>query len=75
MGSYIGWRLHLRPWLWQLTRRIDSRIFQNMTVENIIKKVFENYTGDVVWELSGTYAARVYCVQYRETDFNFVVVG
>ena len=25
VGSYIGWRLHLRPWLWQLTRRIDSR--------------------------------------------------
>jgi type VI secretion system secreted protein VgrG len=72
VGSMIGWRLIVRPWLWQLTRRIDNRIFQNMTVEAIIKKVFENYTGDVVWELSGSYSPRLYCVQYRETDFNFV---
>lgn len=72
VGSMIGWRLIVRPWLWQLTRRIDNRIFQNLTVEAIIKKVFENYTGDVVWELSGSYSPRLYCVQYRETDFNFV---
>ncbi len=71
-GKLISWRLHLRPWLWQLTRRADNRIFQNMTVEAIIKKVFEKYTGDVVWELSGSYPSRLYCVQYRETDFNFV---
>jgi type VI secretion system secreted protein VgrG len=71
-GKKIGWRLQLRPWLWKLTRRADSRIFQNMTVEAILKKVFENYTGDVVFELQGSYTPRLYCVQYRETDFNFV---
>jgi type VI secretion system secreted protein VgrG len=71
-GSLVAWRLQLRPWLWKLTRRADTRIFQNMTVEAIIKKVFENYTGDVVFELQGAFAPRVYCVQYRETDFNFV---
>jgi type VI secretion system secreted protein VgrG len=71
-GKKIGWRLQLRPWLWKLTRRADSRIFQNMTVEAILKKVFENYPGDVVFELQGSYPPRLYCVQYRETDFNFV---
>ena len=71
-GKKIGWRLQLRPWLWKLTRRADSRIFQNMTVEAILKKVFENYPGDVVFELQGSYSPRLYCVQYRETDFNFV---
>ena len=71
-GKKIGWRLQLRPWLWKLTRRADNRIFQNMTVEAILKKVFENYTGDVVFELQGSYTPRLYCVQYRETDFNFV---
>jgi type VI secretion system secreted protein VgrG len=72
VGRLIGWRLQLRPWLWLLTRRADSRVFQNMTVEAIIKKVFEKYTGDVVFDLRGSFAPRLYCVQYRETDFNFV---
>ena len=72
-GKLISWRLQLRPWLWQLTRRSDSRIYQNMTVENIIKDVFSKYTGAVVdWQLEGAFVARPYCVQYRETDFNFV---
>ena len=74
VGKLISWRLQLRPALWQLTRRSDSRIFQDMTVENIIKEVFKTYTAglDVVWQLEGTFAPRPYCVQYRETDFNFV---
>jgi type VI secretion system secreted protein VgrG len=71
-GKKIGWRLQLRPWLWKLTRRADSRIFQNMTVEAILKQVFQHYPGgDVVFELQGSYTPRLYCVQYRETDFNF----
>ena len=73
VGKLISWRLQLRPWLWQLTRRSDSRIYQNMTVENIIKDVFSKYTGVVAdWQLEGTQSPRPYCVQYRETDFNFV---
>ena len=73
VGKLISWRLQLRPWLWQLTRRSDSRIYQNMTVENIIKDVFSKYSGVVVdWQLEGTQSPRPYCVQYRETDFNFV---
>lgn len=71
-GGLLTWRLQLRPWLWRLTRRADNRIFQNLTTEAILKKVFANYTGNVVFELSGTYIQRLYCVQYRETDFNFV---
>jgi type VI secretion system secreted protein VgrG len=72
-GKLVSWRLQLRPWLWLLTRRSDNRIFQNMTVEAIIKEVFEKYTGVTVdWQLQGSFAPRLYCVQYRETDFNFV---
>jgi type VI secretion system secreted protein VgrG len=72
-GKLISWRLQLRPWLWRLTRRADNRIFQNLTVEDIIKKVFEKHPGgDVVFELQGSFTPRLYCVQYRESDFNFV---
>ena len=72
-GKLVTWRLQLRPSLWRLTRRSDSRVYQNLTVENIIKDVFDKYPGLTVdWQLTGTFAPRLYCVQYRETDFNFV---
>ena len=63
----------VRPWLWFLTRTADCRIFQEMTVPDIIKKVFgDQPTADFKLELTGTYRKWTYCVQYRETDFNFV---
>lgn len=71
-GRNISYRLTLRPWLWLLTRRANLRIFQEMTAPDIIKEVFGEYTSTFVDELSATYATRTYCVQYRETDFNFV---
>ena len=35
----MSWRLQLRPWLWQLTRRSDNRIYQNQTVPQIVEKI------------------------------------
>ena len=67
------YRAVLRPWLWFLTRTSNCRIFQELSVPDIIKKVFEdNKFSDFKLELSNTYKPRNYCVQYRETDFNFV---
>ncbi len=61
------------PWLWFLTRRADCRIFQNMTVPDIIAQVFDHAGfSDYRKDLRGSYDQREYCVQYRETDFNFV---
>jgi type VI secretion system secreted protein VgrG len=73
-GRYFGYLAEVRPWLWFLTRSSDCRIFQEMTVPDIIKKVFADYGGVAVHEfkLDRTYRKRDYCVQYRETDFNFV---
>jgi type VI secretion system secreted protein VgrG len=72
-GSFACYRATLRPWLWFLTRTADSRIFQEMTVPDIIKQVFDDqgFT-DLDDKLSGSYRTWTYCVQYRETDFNFV---
>jgi type VI secretion system secreted protein VgrG len=63
----------LRPWLWFLTRRADCRIFQTQTTPEIVKQVFRDagFT-DFKDTLSRTYQTWEYCVQYRETDFNFV---
>lgn len=61
------------PWFWLLTRTSDCRIFQNMTVPDIIKEVFrdDGFT-DFEDALSGSYRTWINCVQYRESDFNFV---
>lgn len=61
------------PWLWLLTRSADCRIFQNLSVTDIIAEMFKKRGfQDFVPRLKKTYPKREYCVQYRETDFNFV---
>jgi type VI secretion system secreted protein VgrG len=61
------------PWFWFLTLFSDCRIFQNMSVPDIVEKVFKDRGFfDFRPSLKGAYNPREYCVQYRETDFNFV---
>ncbi len=72
LGSNVSYRMTVRPWLWLLTRGTNVRIFQKMTVPDILKKVFTEYGGQIDVQLSGTFRKREYCVQYRESDFNFV---
>jgi type VI secretion system secreted protein VgrG len=57
------------PQFWLLTQHARSRTFQHVNVPDILKKVLEGL--DVVFEIQGTFHPRDYCVQYRETDFNF----
>lgn len=73
-GRLTRYQATLVPWLWLLTRTSDCRIFQEKTVPEIIKEVFDD-TGftDYEFKLSnGPYRTWEYCVQYRETHFNFV---
>ncbi|MBI5017318.1 MAG: type VI secretion system tip protein VgrG [Deltaproteobacteria bacterium] len=73
VGSYAAYRAVLRPWLWFLTRAADCRIFQEKTVPDIIKEVFRTHGfTDFDQTLNGSYRTWDYCVQYRETDFDFV---
>ena len=62
----------LVPWMWMLTRTSDCRIFQGMTVPDIIAKIFQEHKLDFSNRLHSSFEPREYCVQYRETDFNFV---
>ena len=63
----------LVPWLWNLTRTTDSRIFQHKTVPDIITQIFGDLGySDYKLQLTGSYEPRPYCVQYRETDMCFV---
>jgi type VI secretion system secreted protein VgrG len=72
--DYTQYRATIVPWLWFLTRTADCRIFQNKTVPDIIKEVFKDYGFSElhVSSLSASYRTWTYCVQYRETAFDFV---
>jgi type VI secretion system secreted protein VgrG len=70
---FSTYRAVMVPWLWLLTRTADSRIFQKLSVPEIIEKVFgEKNFADFKIQLQCSYEKRDYCVQYRETDFNFL---
>lgn len=72
-GRMACYQLTLRPWLWFLTRAQQNRIFQQLNVTDVIRKVLQAY--DVAaFRLLSEAALPVmdYCVQYRETDFDFV---
>jgi type VI secretion system secreted protein VgrG len=72
-ARFTHYQMEVVPWLWFLTRNADCRIFQNMSIPDIIQKVFSDRGfSDFKSTLTGTYDPREYCVQYRETDFNFV---
>jgi len=67
------YRAEVVPWLWFLTRTADCRIFQEMTAPQIIEKIFQDLGfQDYQPDLRESHPRREYCVQYRETDFDFV---
>jgi len=70
--SLYSYKLTLRPWLWLATLRSDFRIFQFKTVPDIIQDVLGLYGQPFKLKLSRGYRAWDYCVQYHESDFDFV---
>jgi len=67
------YQLRLQPWLWFLSRTADCRIFQNKTVGDIFEAVVKGHGfSDYRLSLTGEYQPMDYCVQYRETDLNFL---
>jgi type VI secretion system secreted protein VgrG len=72
-SSLAVYRGQMVPWFWFLNQTTDCRIFQNKTVPDIITQIFGEYGfTDFEKRLAGSYSEREYCVQYRETDFNFI---
>jgi type VI secretion system secreted protein VgrG len=60
--------------LWLTTRRRDHRIFQDKSVIEVVQEVIQGYGGRIpdLEDLTGDHARREYCVQYGETDFDFI---
>jgi type VI secretion system secreted protein VgrG len=68
--SFMHFRAHIVPKLWFLSKKIRSRVFQHLSVPDILKQVLTGL--DVNYDLTGTYYPRDYCIQYQESDFNFI---
>jgi type VI secretion system secreted protein VgrG len=67
---FTSFRMEIVPELWLLTRISRSRIFQQKSVPDILREVLAGLSTSL--KLEGTFHPRDYCVQYRESDFNFV---
>jgi type VI secretion system secreted protein VgrG len=67
--TFTGYRVEVVPQLWLLTRVRQSRIFQGLSVPDILKKVLAGL--EVAYEIQGDFQPREYCAQYRESDFDF----
>jgi len=71
----VGYRATVVPEAWRLQNRQDLRIFQEKAAPDIIQQLLDDAAfevSEVKLQLQGSYAAREYCVQYRESDWAFI---
>src|SRR6266540_423680 len=68
-----SYRAELVPWLWLLSLSTDCKVFQDLSVLEIVEQVFkaQGYS-DFEIKCTKSYPKREFCVQYRETHLNFV---
>ncbi|MEZ5353930.1 MAG: type VI secretion system tip protein VgrG [Bryobacteraceae bacterium] len=67
------YRLEIVPTFWRLTARHNCRIFQKKTIPEIVETVFQEAgMSKFTFSLQKPHLAWDYCVQYRESDWQFV---
>ncbi|MCP4429869.1 MAG: type VI secretion system tip protein VgrG, partial [Gammaproteobacteria bacterium] len=68
-----SYRLTMVPWLWFLKKTSNHRIFQNKSSKEIVSQIFQDrgFT-DYDYRATGNDSQREYCVQYQESDFEFI---
>ncbi|EGH41341.1 MULTISPECIES: type VI secretion system Vgr family protein [Pseudomonas syringae group] len=74
-GGVASYHARLVPWVWLLSRRSDSRVFQDKTVEEVVREIFSYYQSLAVFEFRLTRPLKKmsYCTQYMESDLNFIL--
>ncbi|TFG93932.1 MAG: type VI secretion system tip protein VgrG, partial [Calditrichales bacterium] len=73
--DYVSYYAELVPRMWRLELNFQSRVFQNLNIEQMITEVLESaeFAGeDFEFKLNETYPDIEFALQYRETDFNFI---
>ncbi|MDB5802576.1 MAG: hypothetical protein JWL63_3515, partial [Rhodocyclales bacterium] len=79
-GGFAYYRLTVEPWLAVLGHRRDSFVFHDMTVVEIVERIFADYAGQGTlaptwrWELKdvSVYRKRSTCTQFNESDLQFI---
>ncbi|MCV0426080.1 MAG: type VI secretion system tip protein VgrG, partial [Roseibium sp.] len=70
--AYYLYKLTLRPWFWLLTKNSNCRIFKDKSAPDIISEVLGQHDfADHRKKLTESYDPIHYCVQYRESDYDF----
>ena len=77
VGRHYRYEITLQSWFGLLSKRINSRIYQDKPVlevfesvleDSAIKRVKKTKTDNVI----GTHKGRRYCVQHQESDYQFL---
>lgn len=71
-GGRRVFRVTLVPRLWLLQKRVNSRIFQDLTAPEIVAVLLDEHGVAHEWNLLAKYPIRQYCVQYQESDHHFI---
>ncbi|WP_393947386.1 type VI secretion system Vgr family protein, partial [Kluyvera intermedia] len=72
-GHQMLYSMRVRPPLWRAALRQNSRIFQNEDIKSILGTILQE-NGVTDWSplFSEAHPAREFCVQYGETDYDFL---
>lgn len=78
-GGLTRYRLTMVAGLWAAHQHQQSRVFQHQSTQAIVDTVLAEYAPQVAWRAAADlthwapwHAEHTYCVQYRETDYQFV---
>lgn len=72
VGPYEHYLAIIRPNFWLLKQSADCRIFQNKSIPEVVKSVLSDFGIAVNDKLTESYPTIEYCVQYRESNFDFI---
>ncbi|HEX3698298.1 MAG TPA: type VI secretion system tip protein TssI/VgrG [Polyangia bacterium] len=73
VDKYTVLQATLSPRLWLLQKTMDCRVYQDMTVPDVVQSVFREHS--ITFEsklLDDSYPTWDYLTQYRESDFAFI---
>lgn len=75
VDTFYTYQATVVPKVWLLGLNQDFKIFQNITVEDIIKNIFNEKkipSDEYTFKLKSKYKKRRYCTQYGENDYRFI---
>ncbi len=72
-NGYFTYQLSVVPWVKQLDRVNNYRLFQNQSIDQIVHELLRtHHCADYTFQLHQDYPVYPYMVQYNETDWHFI---